>query len=347
LNTIKRTLLLSFILCYHIAAFAQQRINDQLYQFNKQYLHLGQLEYKNIDGILLDDFKQVGIYSNRFSRLSSNLLDYKGSLFYIGVKNSLAVKFPNKKDKKILPNLEKDTPNRGANYLLQSTTGILHIKDLDQKAGYQIYKYDETGKLLFETKIKHSRLIEKSSYQYYLPYLKYKLHTPDYIFFTSYEQPISKTIRLDVQTGKKKLFDFTLAGVILEESKDSDVVGYLRFDANERQLLIDYLDKNFIVKLASKTTINTVETLLHQDTLLLVCYNDKAPLTTLLAFDLKTQQVVWEKQIQPKRQVKTPFYFNKVWLSRFEQKIILESYESAGRQLHIFDWDNGDILWKG
>lgn len=327
-------------------ALAQQRINHKLYHFDKKYLHLGQLEYKSVTGILHNDFKKASKYKSRFSRLSSNVLDYKGSLFYIGTHNSLALKIPDRKNKILLPNLEKAIYNRGANYLLQSSTGMLCIKDLEHQAGYQIYKYDEAGKLLFGKQIKHSRLIKLATYQYYKPYLKYKLHTPNFLFFTSYEQDIPQTIRLDVTTGKTMLFHFTLAGVILEEKQDSSLVGYIRFDMHQKQLLIDYLDQNFTIPTPNIPTINTVETLLHQDTLLLVYYHDQAPSCMVLAFDLSTQQVLWQKKLSPKRKLQAPFYFNKIWLSRFGQKIILESYESAGRQLHILDWINGDILWE-
>lgn len=339
-------LFLSTFLGYTNSLLAQQRINHKLYHFNKKYLHLGNLAYKDVTGILNNDFKQVSTYHHRFSRLSSNILDYKGSLFYIGVSNSLALKKPDQKDKTILPNAEKKVYNRGANYLLQSSTGILHIKDLEQEAGYQIYKYDEAGTLLFQKQIKHSQKIELSTYTYFKPYLKYKLHTPNFVFFTSYESTIPQTIRLDVSSGKAKLYHFTLAGVLLDEAQDSIVVGYVRFDTHQKQLLVDYLTQNFTIPLPTSSPINSVETLLHQDTLLLVCYHDQMPNNTVLAFDLSTQKIIWQKQLPPKRKLKAPFYFNKVWLSRFHQKIILESYASAGRQLHILDWSNGDILWQ-
>lgn len=346
IQKIKLLLLFSFATNFLFAQNLAEENNQHLYPFDGKVFNLKTLQFTQLDAIPSNNFKSNSKYAVRYKGLAVDKLAYQGMLFEALGDNSLLLKNLDTKAVTPLPNKEKNLPVQGRSLLLEAINGVVYIKPLKADNGYMVYKYDQNGKELFGVQITHSEFVQHNELTYHLPYLGYLTHTSNNVVFASYVNRIPKTVVLNTLDGSLSPFDFSSAGIIRDATMDMDVHGFIQLDPINSTIKITYISDNFELTNACFKNATHIETLVLENTLFLTAYNGRSPEVHLIAIDLNTKSLKWETKVAPLGQNATSTYFNAVWLSAYEGKIILEGYETAGKHLQIFDSFNGKRIWK-
>ncbi|BDS10740.1 hypothetical protein [Aureispira anguillae] len=323
-----------------------KKINTHLYPFNKKILNLQTLQYTNQEEQLAHSFKTDSKYAMRYKGLALDKIAYQGMLFEASKDNSLLFKNLETQAVIPLPNKEKGLPMQGNSLLLEATGGIVYIKPLKGDNGFMVYKYNAKGEEVFGVQVPHSEFVQHGELAYHLPYLGYTMHTANTIVFSSYVDRIPKTVSLSTLDGSVSNFDFSSVGVIRDAAMDMDIHGFIQLDKSSSSIKITYISDNFSVEHPTFKDISHAETLILDHTLILAVYNHRSPLVQLLGIDLQTKQIKWEANMSSSGGIANSTYFNAIWLSEYEGKILLESYETKGKFLQIFDGKTGKQLWK-
>lgn len=342
------TLFFLFI-CLSTTLFAQNTTEEaslQLYPFDNKVFNLETLQYSTSKEALSKSFKTNSKYAVRYKGLTVDKLAYQGMIFEALTDNSLLLKNLETKAVTPLPNKEKGLPVQGRSLLLEATNGVIYIKPLKADNGYMVYKYDKTGKELFGVQITHSEFVQHNELTYHLPYLGYVMHTANNVVFASYVERIPKTVVLNTSDGTLSKFDFSSVGIIRDAKIDMDIHGFVQLNRTNSSINVTYITDNFEHKKPYFKDITHIETLVLDNTLVLVAYNGRSPEAHLLAIDLTTKTLLWEADVAPFGKDATSAYFNTIWLGAYKGKIILEGYETKGKSLQIFDPSNGERLWK-
>lgn len=318
----------------------------QWYPFDNKVLNLETLQYEKSENERPESFKTNSKYAVRYRGLAVDKLAYQGMLFEALGDNSLLLKNLETKAVVPLPNKEKGLPVQGRSLLLEATNGVVYIKPLQADNGYMVYKYDQTGKELFGIQITHSEFVQHNELTYHLPYLGYLTHTASTVVFASYVNRIPKTVVLNTLDGSLSQFDFSSVGIIRDAEMDTDIHGFVQLNKANSSINITYISDNFEFKQPYFKNITQLETLVLDETLVLVAYNGRSPEVHLFAIDLPSHTLKWEAEVAPLGTQATSTYFNAVWIAAYKGKIILEGYESKGKHLQIFDSSNGKRIWK-
>jgi hypothetical protein len=329
--------------------FAQKTADDailQLYPFNNKIFNLETLEYSTSEETLSKSFKTDSKYAVRYKGLTVDKLAYQGMIFEALTDNSILLRDLETKAVIPLPNKEKGLPVQGRSLLLEAINGIIYIKPLKADNGYMVYKYDKTGKELFGVQITHSEFVQHNELTYHLPYLGYVTHTASSVVFASYVERIPKTVILNTIDGSLSKFDFSSTGIIRDANLDMDIHGFVQLNKANSSIKVTYISDNFEYKNPYFKDVTHIETLLLDNTLVLVAYNGRSPEAHLLALDLTTKTLKWEADVAPFGKDATSAYFNTAWLGAYKGNVILEGYETKGKSLQIFDSANGKRLWK-
>lgn len=335
-----------FFSTFFFSLFAQEKKEIFFYIFNNKYLNINTLQYESSDFAPDQHFKTNSKYKMRYKGLVMDKIAYKGMLFESLGDNGLLLKNLETKAATPLPNKEKDLPTQGHSFLLEVSQGIIFVKPLQGDNGYMVYKYDESGKQLFGIQIPHSEYVQHGDLSYHLPYLGYTTHTANSIVFTSYVNRIPKTVMLNTLDGSLVNFDFSCIGVIRDVNYDMDIHGFIQLDKSKNTLNINYINQNFSISQNYFTDITHAETLVLGNTLYLAVFNGRQPDARLFAIDLTKEQILWEADFASFGGATSSAYFNAIWLGAYENKILMEGYESKGKYLQIFDATTGKRLWK-
>jgi hypothetical protein len=331
--------------------FAQNTATDnetalELYPFDSKVFNLKTLQYSASKNEVSESFKTKSKYAVRYKGLTVDKLAYQGMIFEALTDNSLLLRNLETQAVKALPNKEKGLPVQGRSLLLEAMNGIIYIKPLKADNGYMVYKYDKTGKELFGVQITHSEFVQHNELTYHLPYLGYITHTSSNVVFASYVDRIPKTVVLNTDDGSLSKFDFSSVGIIRDAQTDMDIHGFVQLNKTNSSIKVTYITDNFDCQKPYFKDITHIETLILDNTLVLVAYNGRSPEVHLLALDLSTKTLKWEADVAAFGKDATSAYFNTLWLGSYDGKIILEGYETQGKSLQIFDSADGKRLWK-
>lgn len=324
--------LLILITCTHTVV--AQPTTNHLYPFHNTFLDLNTLQTIEIEGELTSNFKTETKYAHRF--ISADVFNSSevilGSRRFRITKDNAMEMTHLRTGKK---NLVKNKKSSGERSLLLINLGdaVLHFKESFAK--YHIYKYNKQAKLQLNKAIMPRR------------YLKYFTHTNNSIVFTPQgeEEQYSKTHIINLQNGEETIFDFNIHGVILDEKTDDAINGYCQI--KEKELEIHYGEKQFAIKIPNIKQLNWIKTAVSDGWLILACYHNKTSGAQLLAVNLETGAVEWKADVTKlslSSNVKS--YENTTILSTYEDKILLESWETEGRCLQVFDLYTGKKLYK-
>ncbi len=319
----------------------------QIYPFLGKYIDLETMESFDSEELIALTFKTQSIYAPRFRGLAIDKLAFKGKLFEVQSDNGLLFTDLSTKEAMPLPNRERGVERYGQNFLIEAADGMVYIKYLNSDYGFMVYKYDAAGNEKMAQQIAHSDLIERPNLSYQRPYLKYFAHTKWQLVFSSYIKDKPKTMVLELSNGQLLEYDFTVQGIIRDEAEDAFIHGFISLDADKGLLQITYKSDVFELSRPIWRHCNQVETLLKGDTLLLACYNERNSGLALAAIDLKTKTLIWEADSLSPKLVKTEegkYYFNMIWLSLWNNKVIIEGKEPQLRYLQIFDLATGAKL---
>lgn len=330
-----------------LQAQKEQPIPARHYGFNGQYLDLATLQYEETLPSDSRSFKQASKYAARFQGLTLDRLIHQGVLFEIDSKQALHLKDLEGSSDQSIPNKEKDLPMESKSFLLPAADGVLQIKPLKEENGFMVYKYDKSGAELFGVQIPHSEFVQNGTYTYHLPYLSYKTHTASTVVFASYVDRIPKTVTLNSLDGKVANFDFSSIGIIRDQEYDMSVYGFIQLDKAKQQLNIRYVSELFSIERPYLMQMSYAESvLLDEQTLVLALYDGRAAGAHLIAINLVDKSVLWEKNVRALESNLNNNYFNILWLSSYEGKVLLEGYETEGRYLEVLDGKTGGSVWK-
>lgn len=326
-------LILSSLILWTFTAFAQST-TTHLYPFHKTFLDLNTLKTTEVSGELTSNFKTETKYAHRFISadvFNSSEVVLDGRRFRITEDNAMEMTHLRTGKKSLVKN--KKSSGERSLLLINLGDAVLHFKESFAK--YHIYKYNKRAKLQLNKTIMPRR------------FLRYFTHTNNSIVFTPQgaEGQYKKTHLINLETGGETIFDFSIHGVILDEKTDGAIDGYCQ--VTENGLDIHYEGKQFEVKIPNVSQVNWIKTMVSDGWLILACYHNQTSGAQLFAVDIETGAVEWNADVT-KLSLSSDIegYENTTILSAYEDKIILESWETEGRCLQVFDLYTGKKLYK-
>jgi hypothetical protein len=289
-------------------------------------------------------------YNYYFAALTIDKLAFRGHYFEILPNNGLKIINLRTDITISVDNPDADAPRYGQHFLLEANDGVVYVKHLSGEAGYKIYKYNVLGELLFSQQIQHTDKIETEKLNYFRPYLQYLAHTPHELVFASYEPQKKETHIVNLNDASLKKYDFSAQGCIRSAADlgaNRVFHGFMHSPANSQNLEIQFLkiDKKLSLPAVLNAAYNSFEGIIKDNILTVVAYDRSRSGAQLLGIDINTNTVIWTKQIATQVQPPTPFY-NKMWLSHIENKIILEGTEAGRKYVQIYDLERGNLLFS-
>lgn len=241
------------------------------------------------------------------------------------------------------PDLSVKLDNTSGNSVFFSTsTGVISIMRMNGEDGYRVLKYNGKGELIQRWKLEHTKYIREGNTIYSKPYLYYRACTDKEIVFSSihYSGVSDVGIVLNHVTGEEKKTEGIVGGIIMN-TKDTSLAGLIRFKEKKIEVEIS-ADKWFIENVNGD---NTVKTILSDNVLYVASYHWISTGSALRAYDATTGRLLWVGDV---RQMNTSHseYYNTVYLTMFEDKLILEGNEAHGDYLQILDSKTGKLLFS-
>lgn len=324
---------------------------EHLYFFNHSYIDLNTLQIIEVDDIVTSDFKTAGKFHARFEiplwfRYAYQVVIYENTVFEIINDNEIKIT-DRDTDKESIINYEKANIKFDSssvnNYLIATSHGVLHIRRVKDQYRYFISEYDKNGNELFSHSFEYTPVAEKEDSYHSYSYLDYFIHTDTHLVFTSYSSDYKKTCVIDLKAGTTTTYEFTINGVIRAEDENG-IIGFIQIDDNTSDLRVIMLSGNTPIAKVSTHYYDTVETVLVDDVLYVTEYSKIDTGSTLRAFNLRTGEFVWKADVK-QLHAEHSQYYNKVYLSLHENRLILEGIEAQGIYLQIFDIRTGKRLY--
>jgi outer membrane protein assembly factor BamB len=341
---------LYILILLQVQSFAQDQQLDleaeNIYPFGTSYINLNNFQKFDLEELPALTFKTESIYAARFRGLSIDRLAHKGKLFEIRPNNGLLMTNMSTKAAIPLTNHEAGYERFGQNFLIEAADGMVYIKYLNGDYGFRIYKYNTEGEEALAVQVDHSEEIKRPNLTYKRPYLNYFCHTKWQLILTSYMADKAKTVVVELSNGKVLEYDFTSRGIIRDAEDDAFVHGFIQLDAQSGKMQLMYRQQNFELTNEDFKGCNRVETVLKDNILILACYNDRASGAKLFAVDLEKESIVWNiSAMAPKSGASpTTSYYNMLWLSLKEDKILLEGLEPELKYFKVFNFKSGQQL---
>lgn len=227
-------------------------------------------------------------------------------------------------------------------HLLPYKNDIIMFMEDFYTTHYMICKYNSEGKELMRKEIEHTYITHpEPNTNHYNRYLYFNNLTASQMIFTSHIAFADKfkTIVLSMDDFSIMEYDKTANGIILDD-KDENFAGFV--SQNKNQFTVQMLDKRtftFEIKYGNPSC----DFILKDNLLYIANYHPIATGSSLQCFDLKTGKMKWTadvKQIMASHSE----YSNKVILSIYKNKIIMEGDEASGDYVQIFDAETGKRL---
>lgn len=333
----------------HEENYSETKECSNLYPFQSYYIDLDENNALLIDGIPATDFKTCSKYAHRFKNIISDSVFVKGKLFVVeknkekGIYN-LNVFEGKKRINVIKLPVERPLPEVHEYYiqLLPYKNDIIMFMEDMYTTHYIICKYNIDGKELMRKEIEHTYIThpnpKTNEYNRYLYF--YDLTASQMIFSSHFAFADKyKTIVLSMDDFSIVEYDKTANGIILDKN-DENLAGFVT--QNENQFTVKMLDKqSFTFEI--KNGNPGCDFILKDNLLYIANYHPIATGSSLQCFDLKTGKMKWTadvKQIMASHSE----YSNKVVLSMYKNKIIMEGDEASGDYVQIFDAETGKRL---
>ncbi len=317
---------------------------DSIYQFNEYYINLKTLE--KIQGISENakTFKEQSKFATRFisplwfesypaiAVVNERKIELKNNeLFFSGINDHTG---------------KKDTSfkysSSSEDFLLTFSKVFVRIKKMPNKLIYAVLINDENGQNIKYLKLTHTMRIEDENGVKESPFLGFYAHTTDNIVFTSYNKDYPLTHVIDVNTCEQATQDFAITGIIRSED-EKKVQGFVEQIKDGNYFKITMPEYSWETENLNKHH-NEVETLLKDTIIIMATYSKIATGADLKAYHAKTGKLLWKADVAQLKAAHSQYY-NKVHLSLFQNKIIMEGIEAGGTYLQIFDIKKGERLY--
>lgn len=327
------------------------------YWFENKLIDLEQIQEIVVDGLPASTFKDCSKYAHRFQNIISDSVYLDGKLYV--VENNKKKKLYNlliyKNDsleKTIKLPVENPLPEVHEYYIYMfpyKKNLIMFLEDM-YTTHYTICKYNAKGEELKRAKMEHTYITHPEPKTNYMHrYLYYHSLTASQMIFTSHmafaDKFATRILNLDEFTVKN--YDKMAHGIILDED-DKELVGFATakkdYEADKQPVKIDITMINGKKYSFSLDYGNEAcEFLLKGDLLYIGNYHPIATGSSLHCFDLKTGKMKWTADVL-QMNVGHSEYWNKVTLSLYKDKLLMQGDEANGSYLQIFDAETGKRL---
>lgn len=218
---------------------------------------------------------------------------------------------------------------------------IMFMEDM-YKTHFIICKYNPDGKELMRKEIEHTFITHpEPKTDYHHRYLYFGGLTASQMIFTSSIgfAERSKTVLLAMDDFSVKEFDKASNGIILD-GDENNLVGFVT--NKEDKFTVNMLDGSrygFEIKYGDPAC----DFILKDSLLYIANYHPIATGSSLHCFDLRSGKMKWTADVKQINAAHSE-YMNKVTLSMYKNKIIMEGDEASGDYVQIFDAVSGKRL---
>ncbi len=319
---------------------------SNLYPFQGYFINLDENNADLINDMSSINFKNCSKYAHRFSNPISDSLFLNGKSFVVEQNKEKRIYQINIFENNKLINIIKlpvEDPLPEVHdyyvYLLPYKNDIIFFMEDRYTTHYQICKYTTDGKKLLYKEIEHTYIDHpEPNTNNYNRYLYYTDLTASQMIFTSHIAfaDTFKTIILSMDDFTITEYDKTANGLILDENEEN----LLGFVTQDKDLFKVQMTDNTKYEFEIKYGDPACEFILKDNLLYIANYHPIATGSSLHCFDMKTGKMKWTADVK-QMNVGHSKYSNKVTLSMYKNKIIMEGNESFGNYVQIFDAETG------
>lgn len=322
---------------------------SNLYAFDNYFIDLDANNAVLIDGIPAKHFKTCSKYAHRFRNIVTDSVYLNGRSYIVdkneekGIYNINIVEGKKQTGTIKLP-VERPLPevHEYSIYLLPYQNDIIMFMENMYTTRYTICKYNAGGTEIMRTELEHTYIThpdpntnEYNRYLYFYGLTGCQMIFSSHIAFADK----NKTIVLSMDDFSTSEYDKTANGIILDENEKS-LIG-----------IVSKADDRFLVQMTDNTRYTfeipyssaACDLILQGHLLYIANYHPIATGSSLHCFDMKTGKMKWTADV---KQINASHseYYNKVTLSMYKNKIIMEGNEAYGDYVQLFDAETGKRL---
>lgn len=241
-------------------------------------------------------------------------------------------------------------------YTLANESGIVFIYDFPDSLHYHIYKMKYTGEIIGHLRIRHTQLFEeteagskKKSIRYERFLYPFDMRENHLVFSSDgwFTNEIRKTTVVNLDYLETEEYDFNLSAVIWDET-EVDVSGFILHPGNRKisgtsSLKMYWKKDSSYTDLIIPYASDNCQTILWGNQLIVANWHPISTGSSLHSYDVNTKEKLWTADVL-QMMVDHSKYYNKVTISKYKEKIILEGNEAFGDYLQIFDIKTGKRL---
>lgn len=350
----KNTLLFLFI-AISLNAAAQQSLNNKLkpeawYKFNNTWINLDSFEKADLKADTLKTFKDLSIYSLRlkaplwFGTYPGEVV-LKNKMFQLLNKNIFITNYTPGTDMGLYNSnaSPKNTDGTSQNFLLPTSHVAVHIQRLEKNPVYAIKVYDEKGAVKYTFSLAHTMIENENGGFTYYPFLNFFDYSDEHLIFTSDNKAYPQTYLLDLKTGEQTAYNYSVAGII-RSADEKKIIGFIEINEEKGTFNVNSDEKTWSAPLRSKF-YDEAESLVSDSILVVASYPKIATGSALSAYNFYTGKLLWNAEVE---QINADHsqYYNRVLLSKYKDKVIMEGIEANGKYLQVFDMASGRRLFS-
>lgn len=338
-----------------LSVSAQQSLNNKLkpeawYKFNNTCINLDNYEKAEFKTDTLKTFKDLSIYSLRlkaplwFGTYPGEVV-LKNKMFQLLNKNIFITNYTPGTDMGLYNSnaSPKNTAGTSQNFLLPTSHVAVHIQRLEKNPVYAIKVYDEKGAVKYTFSLAHTMIENEGNGFTYYPFLNYFDYSDEHLVFTSDNKTYPQTYLLDLKTGEQTAYNYSVAGII-RSADEKKIMGFVEINEEKGTFNVNSDEKTWSAPLRNKF-YDEAESLVSDSILVMATYPKIATGSALSAYNIHTGKLLWNAEVE---QINADHsqYYNKVLLSKYKDKVIMEGIEANGQYVQIFDLASGKRLFS-
>ncbi len=350
-----RRLLVILCVFTSVLSFAQQSVKnavkpDVFYRFDGAFINLETLVKVELKADTLKTFKELSPYSLRlkaplwFGTYPGEVV-LKNKMFQLLNKNIFITNYTPGTDMGMYNSnaSPQNTAGTSQNFLLPTSHVAVHIQKLEKNPMYAIKVYDEKGAVKYTFSLAHTMIENENNGFTYYPFLNYFDYSDEHLVFTSDNKAYSQTYLLDLKTGEQTAYNYIIAGII-RSADEKKVTGFVEINEEKGTFNVNTDEKKWSAPLRSKF-YDEAETLVSDSIIVIATYPKIATGSALSAYNFNTGKLLWNAEVE---QINADHsqYYNKVLLSKYKDKVIMEGIEANGAYLQVFDITSGKRLFS-
>lgn len=316
------------------------------YLFDGTYYDLETCKQADIGGKVID-FKKCSPFGYQFTSHIDDTIHFRNKTFCVNPKTyRLLISGEKAKTITVKMPLADPQPEEVSQFhysLLATNDGVVVIIENYYGTTFTIAKYDENGKELAKTELEHTFVTHpEPNTNHHHRYLYLGYTTPTQLVFTSHMAfgEKDKTIVVELKNLAKKEYDFKISGIVLDETQQH--VSGLTFHEKD-QFTIRFPESGKEISFTIPNGDGACETILWNNQLIVANYHPISTGSSLYSFDAATGKQLWKADVGQVNASHSEYY-NKVYLSRYKNTIIMEGAEAYGKYLQFFDAGSGKRL---